>query len=188
MPHLRLPAGGGTKLTFSQFLSATSEPPVARVSAPSTMPSLQTTPTIVVLNRRRGARVNTRARARRERRDAPCAHRLRHPLAILAHLGDKRGVSRAQVEVEPARLLAHRDLLREPGARRHLHCGSKISPRLFAPGIPNCSPVTSLALFQTAETVDIARLHPRHTERHGGLRLRLQARARRRHATLAHVR
>ena len=34
--------------TFSQFLSATMGPSVARVSAPRTMPSLKTHPTIVV--------------------------------------------------------------------------------------------------------------------------------------------
>ena len=34
--------------TFSQFLSATMSPSVARVSAPSTMPSLKRQPTMVV--------------------------------------------------------------------------------------------------------------------------------------------
>lgn len=39
---------GNVKSTFSQFLSATMGPSVARVSAPSTMPSLNRHPTMVV--------------------------------------------------------------------------------------------------------------------------------------------
>ena len=40
--------GGNSSLTFSQFLSATMSPSVARVSAPRMIPSLKRQPTMVV--------------------------------------------------------------------------------------------------------------------------------------------
>ena len=42
------PRRGDSLLTFSQFLSATMSPSVARVSAPKMIPSLKRQPTIVV--------------------------------------------------------------------------------------------------------------------------------------------
>jgi len=45
---LDMQGGGRSQRTFSQFLSATMSPSVARVSAPRTMPSLKRQPTIVV--------------------------------------------------------------------------------------------------------------------------------------------